>query len=195
MPLTTIADFVAAKQEWIKNQQHKVELQQRLYASLPPANEGCYFQGQLYKLRILPAQAGAWQVNLLPHTQEIVVQLGGNLCAQQVLQRWYRCRLQAQLEPIMLLWQDRLQLKCAQVQVQVRKMKTRWGSCTPATTRIRINLELVKRAPSCLEYVVVHELLHLLEPAHNRRFYALLDQYLPDWRQRRTQLRSLPIIS
>jgi predicted metal-dependent hydrolase len=76
----------------------------------------------------------------------------------------------------------------------VRKMKTRWGSCTPPSTRsIRINLELMKKPPECLEYIVVHEMVHLLERSHNRRFIVLMDQFLPKWRFCRDELNALPM--
>jgi predicted metal-dependent hydrolase len=75
----------------------------------------------------------------------------------------------------------------------VRKMKTKWGSCTPALQTIRLNLELAKKPAECLEYVVVHELVHLLEPSHNHRFIALMDSFMPKWRFYRAELNRLPI--
>ena len=75
----------------------------------------------------------------------------------------------------------------------IRNQKTRWGSCTPKTRSIRFNLELVKRAPECLEYIVVHELVHLLEASHNSKFKTLMDRFYPKWKFYRKELRSLPI--
>ena len=75
----------------------------------------------------------------------------------------------------------------------VRKMKTRWGSCAPKSSTIRISLELAKKPPACLEYIVVHELIHLIEPTHNERFVALMDQFLPKWRFYRDELNRLPV--
>jgi hypothetical protein len=72
-------------------------------------------------------------------------------------------------------------------------MKTRWGSCTPATLHVLINLELAKKPPECLEYIVVHELTHLLEPTHNRRFVALMTQFMPKWQFYRDELNRLPV--
>ena len=77
----------------------------------------------------------------------------------------------------------------------IRSMKTRWGSCTPKTRKVRLNLELAKRPPECLEYIVVHELVHLIESSHNSRFKALMDQFYPDWRLCRKELHSLVISS
>ena len=72
-------------------------------------------------------------------------------------------------------------------------MKTKWGSCSPAADTIRLNTELAKKPPECLEYVVVHEMAHLLEPTHNSRFTALMDQFVPGWQVRRETLNRLPV--
>ena len=77
--------------------------------------------------------------------------------------------------------------------VRVQKMKTRWGSCNPLTKSILINLELAKKPSECLEYIVVHELAHLLEPTHNSRFSAIMDRHLPKWRFIREELNRLPV--
>ena len=75
----------------------------------------------------------------------------------------------------------------------VQRMKTRWGSCNPTSGSIRLNTELAKKPPECLEYVVVHEMVHLLEASHNDRFAALMDQYMPGWRVCRAELNRLPV--
>jgi predicted metal-dependent hydrolase len=76
----------------------------------------------------------------------------------------------------------------------VRKMKTRWGSCSPKSQAICLNLELAKKTIECLEYVIVHELAHLLVPTHDRRFVALLDQFMPKWRSYQAELNQLPLV-
>jgi predicted metal-dependent hydrolase len=75
----------------------------------------------------------------------------------------------------------------------VQRMKTRWGSCNPATASIRLNTDLAKKPIQCLEYIVVHEMMHLLEPTHNARFIALMDRYMPQWQERRQLLNRLPV--
>lgn len=75
----------------------------------------------------------------------------------------------------------------------VQKMKTRWGSCNPGSQRIRLNTDLAKKPSECLEYIVVHEMVHMLEPTHNARFVALMDKLMPQWRVRRQQLNRLPV--
>jgi predicted metal-dependent hydrolase len=98
-----------------------------------------------------------------------------------------RERLPALLEK----WQKPLGVQVNRVLVQ--RMKTKWGSCTPARATIRLNTDLAKKPTECLEYVLVHELMHLLEPTHNERFQSLMDQYLPNWRHQRAMLNDLPL--
>ena len=88
-------------------------------------------------------------------------------------------------------WERRMGIET--VQCTIRKMKTRWGSCTPETRAILLNLELAKKPPACLEYIIVHELAHLIEPSHNSRFTAVLDRFLPHWQQQRDELNRLPV--
>ena len=75
----------------------------------------------------------------------------------------------------------------------VQHMKTRWGSCNPSAGSIRLNSELAKKPPECLEYIVVHEMVHLLEPTHNQRFVAIMDRFLPQWQSHRDSLNRLPV--
>jgi hypothetical protein len=77
----------------------------------------------------------------------------------------------------------------------LRKMKTKWGSCNPRAGRIRLNTELVKKPKDLIEYVVVHEMLHLIEPTHNDRFISLLTDHFPTWREARAELNDLPLAS
>jgi predicted metal-dependent hydrolase len=88
-------------------------------------------------------------------------------------------------------WEPLLGVKSARVFVQ--RMKTRWGSCTPESGYIRLNTDLAKKPPECLEYIVVHELAHLLEPTHNERFSSIMEMYLPQWQHLRKQLNRLPV--
>jgi len=103
-----------------------------------------------------------------------------------VLEAWYRAQVQAAVPPLLERWEPRLGVKLERF--QVRRMKTRWGSCTPAKRTIRLNTELGTREPELLEYIVVHELVHLLEASHNARFYALMDLHMPGWKAYRKEL-------
>jgi predicted metal-dependent hydrolase len=102
--------------------------------------------------------------------------------------RRYREQLRQLIPPLARKWEPMLGVQAAEW--RIRRMKTRWGSCNFMARRIWLNLELARRSPACLEYVVVHELTHLLEPRHNARFYALLDAHLPQWRALRAELNA-----
>lgn len=88
-------------------------------------------------------------------------------------------------------WERRLGVRVDRVFIQ--RMRTRWGSCNPASHAIRLNTDLAKKPRECLEYILVHELVHLIEPTHNSRFVALMDRFLPGWEHRRDQLNRLPV--
>jgi predicted metal-dependent hydrolase len=110
---------------------------------------------------------------------------------EALVQKWYREQIRG-VAPLMIRrWERRLGVKVEHV--YVRRMKTRWGSCNPDAHTIRINTELATRPPEQLEYIVVHELVHLLEPTHNARFYSLMDRYMPDWQWRREALNGPPV--
>ena len=101
-------------------------------------------------------------------------------CGRRLWPNWYRAQIRTALPALLATWEARIGVRAGQVFVQ--KMKTKWGN--PRSGNIRLNTELAKKPPQCLEYIVVHELIHLLEPHHNERFTRLMDQNLPDWRQR-----------
>ena len=125
---------------------------------------------------------------------EIVLQVpdGADLeTRRSVLKEWYHRQLEMIIPPLITKWESIMNVSVRRF--SIRSMKTRWGSCTPKTRSIRFNLELVKRAPECLEYIVVHELVHLLEASHNIKFKTLMDRFYPKWKFYRKELRSLPI--
>jgi predicted metal-dependent hydrolase len=110
------------------------------------------------------------------------------LARQKVLDRWYRDQLLSLLPEVMDPWKQKLGVEVGAV--QIKKMKSRWGSCHPKSKKITLNLELMRCDPKALEYVVLHELAHLIEPSHNARFKAILDEQLPEWRDIQ---KSLPL--
>ena len=110
---------------------------------------------------------------------------------ETVVQSWYRDQIRQALPPLIAKWEAQLGVKVAHFFVQ--RMKTKWGSCTIGSRHIRINTELAKKPAECLEYIVLHEMLHLLEPTHNARFTALMDHFMPEWPHRRNQLNHLPL--
>ena len=110
---------------------------------------------------------------------------------EAIVARWYRDQIHGALPELIGKWEPILGVTVAGV--HVRRMKTRWGTCHPRARTIRLNSELAKKPKECLEYVVVHEMVHLLEPSHNARFVKLMDQFLPSWRFCRQGLNRLAV--
>lgn len=188
VPLSAIEEFVLARRIWIQRHQAKFAARE-----LPPvlayaSGETHYYQGRAYTLRVHEG-AGRARVQL-PH-DEPYLDLhipAGSTPAQRalVLQAWYRARLKEQLPALAAQWEPVVGAQAREW--AVKQMKTRWGTCNIQARRIWLNLELIKRPLPCLEYVVVHELVHLHERHHNARFWGLMDQFMPDWRQHKQQL-------
>jgi len=131
-------------------------------------------------------------VLLTPRTLVLKVRPGTDAAKrQELIEEWYRVQIQTAVEPLIARWEPRLGVEVRRVFVQ--RMKTKWGSCSPAPRSIRLNTELAKKPRECLEYIVVHEMIHLLEPTHGERFVSILDDCLPRWRQRRDSLNRLPV--
>ena len=104
-----------------------------------------------------------------------------------VLENWYRENLSLNLPSLIKKWESKLDVKLREF--KIRKMKTRWGTCNPSAGRIWFSLMLAKQRPEIIEYIVVHEMVHLLEASHNKRFYRLMDSFLPNWKELRKELR------
>ena len=191
MTLDTIRVFVISKMGWIRQQQEKLLAQEREPAREYLEKESHYFWGKRYLLKVI-AKDSPQRVELKHRTLNLHVRPGTGMTAKrELLEEWYRAQLRAGLEPLIAKWESILRVKAGKIFVQ--RMKTKWGSCQPASRNLRFNTELAKKPLECLEYLVVHEMLHLLEPTHNARFVALMDQFLPKWQHRRQQLNRLPI--
>jgi len=186
----TIYKFACSKLNWISKQRKRV--QKSTYKSFQYINqETHYFKGRQYQLKVQETNEPPF-VQLL--NNEIVLQVpnGADLeTRRSILQDWYHRQLEMEIPPLIIKWESILNVSVRSF--SIRSMKTRWGSCTPKTRSIRLNLELVKRAPECLEYIIVHELVHLLEASHNSKFKTLMDRFYPNWKFYRKELRSLPI--
>jgi predicted metal-dependent hydrolase len=183
---------VIDKLSWIKRQRAQFNSQPRQSEREMVNGESHYFLGQRYRLRV-HEQNGPARVALRGiASMDLFVRPGSTTEQREsVLAFWYREQLKALIPPLLEKWQ-----KALDVQVDtwgIKKMKTKWGGCTPTSRRIWLNLELAKTAPECLEYIVAHEMTHLLERRHNERFVRLLNKHLPNWRQARTRLNRAPL--
>jgi len=183
---------VIDKLGWIKRQKAKFAEQPRQSQREMVNGESHYFLGRRYRLRVHEQDAPARVAIRGVASLDLFVRPGSNAEQREVvLSRWYREQLKALIPPLLAKWQSALG-----VQVSawgIKKMKTKWGSCNPTAGRVWLNLELAKTPAQCLEYIVVHELVHLLERHHNERFTALLNKHLPQWRQYRDMLNKSPL--
>lgn len=126
------------------------------------------------------------------HRLSLAVPAGTDIeIRRRVLEDWYRQQLRARIPVLIARWEPRIGRPVAQW--QIKRMKTKWGSCNPHAARLWFNVELAKKHPRCLEYIVVHEMAHLVERTHGDRFIGLMDRLLPDWRSRRDQLNDAPL--
>ena len=120
------------------------------------------------------------------------VRPGTSECRRRaIVDEWYRNQIKSAVPPLLQYWQPLLGVRTARFFVQ--RMKTKWGSCNPKAGTIRLNTELAKKPAECLEYIVVHELVHLLEPTHNDRFQQLMNDAMPHWRHYRDELNRAPL--
>jgi predicted metal-dependent hydrolase len=191
MNLDTIRVFAISKLDWIKKQQQKLRNQTRETPREYIDRESHYLWGKRYLLNLIEADAPP-RLELQQDRILLKIQPGADIAKKRaIIDEFYRHQIEAAIPPLIAKWAGLMGVSVASF--TVRKMKTKWGSCTPSLGTIRFNLELAKKPAECLEYVVVHELVHLLEPSHNYRFIALMDSFLPRWRFDRAELNRLPI--
>lgn len=183
---------VIDKLGWIRRQKAKFAQQPRQSQREMVSGESHYFLGKRYRLRLHEHDAPA-RVAIRGIANLDLFVRPGSTCKQReaVLLRWYREQLKAHIAPLLAHWQPILGVQVSDW--GVKKMKTKWGSCNPLFRRVWFNLELAKKPVQCLEYIVVHELVHLLERHHNERFAALLEANMPHWRQYRSMLAETPL--
>ena len=190
-PLRVTADFirlaVISRLGWIRRKQAEFREQPRQSRREFVSGESHYFEGRRYRLDVIRG-GGPSGVRLAPSARiEMRVRpRTGRDGREALLYRWYRERLGERLPDLIARWEPRLGVRVAEW--RIRRTRTLWGSCNPRARRIWINSELAKKPVTALEYVVVHEMVHLLERSHGKRFQELMDRALPDWRQRAEDL-------
>lgn len=182
---------VVTKLGWIKRQRAKFAAQPRESRREIVSGESIYFLGRRYRLRVIPSD-GASTVIVLGRYIELRIRPGQSRRKREaVLERWYRQQLKALIPPLVEKWQKTMGVELGSW--GIKKMKTRWGTCNADARRIWLNLELAKKPAQCLEYIVVHELAHLITRHHDDRFMAVLDKHLPQWRAHRVTLNAAPL--
>lgn len=179
--------YIVSKLDWIRKQQRELIDQIRISAREYVSGESHYYLGKRYLLNVEYTSGrqhvgilGKKEMNLYVRQKSTVEQ------RERVMNEWYRGKLKELIPEYIHKWE-----KVMNVHVNdwgIRRMRTKWGSCNIEQQRIWLNLELAKAPPHCLEYVVVHEMVHLLERNHNERFRAYMDEFLPNWRAIRNEL-------
>ncbi len=182
---------VVSRLGWIRTQQQKLAIQDRQSQREMITGESHFFMGQRYRLEL--RTDGPTGVRI---TRSGILQLSARPSAdregrERLLREWYRQQLKLVLPQLVAKWEVALGVDVAYT--GIKRMKTRWGTCNPTARRVWVNLELAKKSPLCIEYVLVHEMIHLSATHHDDKFHALMDQHLPQWRLLRDELNRAPL--
>jgi predicted metal-dependent hydrolase len=183
-----IRRFALSKLDWIKHQQLKLRRYEREPSREYRDSESHYLWGKRYLLRLIE---GSLAPSIHLTDDQIFLRLLPDTPArerQAIMEEWYRAQVMEAVPTLIAKWEAMMAVKVERF--FVRRMTTRWGSCTPRTRRIRLNTELAKKSPELLEYVVVHEMVHLIERHHNGRFAGLMDKQLSNWHDLRKELNN-----
>lgn len=183
---------VIAKLGWIKKRQTNFKDQPRQSRREMVSGESHYFMGRRYLLDVVQRH-GRHDIAIENNTRmTLYVQPGtSERNKEKVLIEWYRRQLKTLIPDLITKWEPVIGVQVSQW--GIKKMKIRWGACNIAAKRVWLNLELAKKPPECLAYILVHEMVHLLERHHNDRFKALMDRFMPQWRLYREALNQAPL--
>lgn len=191
MNLDTIRVFALSKLQWIKGQQKKFSSQMRETQREMLGRESHYLWGKRYLMEI-SEQPGRSEVLLSHKKIKLVTPPSSSVDKKRtVLENFYRKVLREEAKAYIVRWERHLDVSTNKIFIQ--KMKTKWGSCNPISRNIRLNLELAKKPRECLDYVVLHELLHFFVPNHGAQFVALMEEHMPHWRVIRQTLNEAPL--
>jgi predicted metal-dependent hydrolase len=183
--------YAASKVGWIRGQQAKLREQARETPRQFVERESHYLWGRRYLLALKEAEAKP-SVRLSHHSITLTVRPGSSSVKRAaVMHEWHKALLHDAVSGLIRRWEPKLGVEIAGYFLQ--RMKTKWGGCNHRARSIRLNTELVKKPKDLLEYVVVHEMLHLIEPTHSERFLVLMSKHYPPWREARAELNELPL--
>ena len=184
--------FAISKLGWIRKQQRKFEGQARQSEREFVSGESHYFLGKRYLLNVIYRKGNPEVIiHDKTHIDLCVRENSSHHQRQSVLTEWYRRQLKAMITDLITKWEKIIGIELNDW--GVKQMKTKWGTCNIKARRIWLNLELAKKPEHCLEYIVVHEMVHMLERKHNDRYVALMDQFMPIWRAYRDELNHFPL--
>ena len=184
--------FAISKIGWIKKHIKNFKIQPRETPREYISGESHYFQGKRYMLQVVERK-GFNKVEL-KGTKNIVLSIRPNTSIEDkahILREWYRAEMKKQIPELISKWESIIGVKANDW--AIKQMRTKWGTCNIEAKRIWLNLELSKKPIFCLEYIIVHELIHLLERNHNDRFVSYMNQFMPKWRIYKEELNKLPV--
>ncbi len=185
-----IRTFVVGRLGWIKKKREGFKTQERQTIRKYVSGESHYYLGKRCRLEVINTDSK--QKAYLRGKTKLVIEARSNSTPQdreKLLNNFYRSELERTLKPLVEKWEKKINVEPSFW--GIRRMKTKWGTCNEKTKRIWFNLELVKKPENCIQYVVVHELVHLIERTHNDKFVALMDKFLPKWREEKEELNRL----
>ena len=186
LSMKAINSFLTDKISWIIEKQSEVRNQKRAPILQYVSGEEHYFFGEKYLLEVTE-QSSAPKAFLDEKIIKLCIKKDFTLeQKRKILESFYRSELKKIIPNYIADLEKRMKVEVKEF--GIKKMKTRWGTCNPRAKRIWINLELAKKSPQCLKYIVVHEMTHLLEKHHNKRFYAIMDIFMPNWREQKSAL-------
>lgn len=183
---------VVTRLPWIKRQQAGFKNQERQSPRQYVSGESHYVFGRRYRLLVVKDRSAPAVSIKNSRTLVLKVPSESDLSGREkVMLAWYRKQLRSAAAPLIEKWAELIGVPLPRS--GIKRMKTKWGSCSIASGRIWLNLELAKKPPQCLEYIIIHELSHFLERNHNDRFIKLMDRHLPNWRTTRAELNTAPL--
>jgi len=191
MKIDTIRVYAISKLDWIKRHQQKLRTQERETPREYLDRESHHVWGRRFLLKV--SEADRSPSVELSHNQMILTTRPESTLAKKevVVAAWYREQLRIALMPLIAKWEPLLGVRINRCFIQ--RMKTKWGSCNSSRRNIRLNSELAKKPRECLEYILVHEMMHILAPKHNNAFTGLMDKFMPQWRHYRDELNREPL--
>jgi hypothetical protein len=186
-----IRNFVFTKLGWIRREQKKIIQQERETDREFINQESHYIWGKRFLMKVIKTEDKPFLQ--IKHNKVIfyVDPKWGREEKKEFLENWYRDLTREKAEKLVESWKVKINVNVSKIFVQ--HMKTKWGSCNPKSLSIRLNSDLAKKPRECLEYIIVHELIHLIEPTHNPRFFLLINELMPKWRDYQQLLNSYPL--
>ena len=190
MDLDTIRVYAISKLQWIKKKQDQFKKQDRETPREYLTKESHYLFGKRYLLKVIERDASPkvelTHAEIFLHIRPLTTVFK----KKEIIEEWYRSELKKIVPDLIAKWEKVIGISAEEF--GIKKMRTKWGTCNPDAKRIWLNLELAKKPVECIEYIIVHELVHLLERTHNERFIGYMDEFMPKWRFHRDELNRLP---